>query len=162
MDRKKIEDALIESRYGDGTGADLSGPDVEAAKSEMAALDSLLSLSEDEPPRPGFDTRFFAQLEEMKRESQEAPSWIRRLTWILAPVGLAAAVLVVVQVNSSNLDKPNNDQLAIAMELELFEEYETVRELDVLEDFELLAQLTLEDLEVEPSEPADAEEVRVQ
>ena len=162
MDRKKIQDALIESRYGDGAGADLNGPEFEAAKSEMDALDSLLSLSEDEPPRPGFDTRFFAQLEEMKRESQEAPSWMRRLTWILAPVGLAAAALVVVQMSSSNLENPSEDQLAIAMELELFEEYETVRELDVLEDFELLAQLTLDDLEAEPSEPADAEEVRVQ
>ena len=92
----------------------------------------------------------------------EAPSWIRRLTWILAPVGLAAAALVVVQMSSSNLENPSDDQLAIAMELELFEEYETVRELDVLEDFELLAQLTLDDLEAEPSNPADAEEVRVQ
>ena len=60
------------------------------------------------------------------------------------------------------MENPNEDQLAIAMELELFEEFETVRDLDVLEDFELLAQLTLEDLEAEPSEPADAEEVRVQ
>ena len=128
----------------------------------MDALDSLLSLSEDEPPRPGFDTRFFAQLEEMKRENEEAPSWFRRLAWILAPVGLAAAALVVVQMSGTNLENPNEDQLAIAMELELFEEFETVRELDVLEDFELLAQLTLEDLEAEPSEPADAEEVRVQ
>ena len=162
MDQKKIQDALMESRYGDGTGADLTGPEFESAKSEMDALDSLLSLSEDEPPRPGFDTRFFAQLDEMKRESQEAPSWIRRLTWILAPVGLAAAALFVVQMGGSGLEKPSDEQLAIAMELELFEEYETVRELDALEDFELLAQLTLEELEAEPSEPADAEEVRVQ
>ena len=162
MDQKKIQDALIESRYGEGTSADLNGPEFEAAKSEMDALDSLLSLSEDEPPRPGFDTRFFAQLEEMKRESQEAPSWIRRLMWIMAPVGVAAAALIVLQTGGTNLEDVNDDQLAIAMELELFEDYETVRELDALEDFELLAQLTLEELEAEPSEPADAEEVRVQ
>ena len=162
MDQKKIQDALIESRYGEGTSADLNGPEFEAAKSEMDALDSLLSLSEDEPPRPGFDTRFFAQLEEMKRESQEAPSWIRRLMWIMAPVGVAAAALIVLQTGGTSLEDVNDDQLAIAMELELFEDYETVRELDALEDFELLAQLTLEELEAEPSEPADAEEVRVQ
>ena len=113
MDQKKIQDALIESRYGDGAGADLNGPEFEAAKSEMDALDSLLSLSEDEPPRPGFDTRFFAQLEEMKRESQEAPSWFRRLVWILAPVGVAAAALVVVQMSGTNLENPNEDIMAL-------------------------------------------------
>ena len=33
-----------------------------------AALDRLLSVDDGEPPRPGFDTRFFARLEEQKRQ----------------------------------------------------------------------------------------------
>ena len=161
MDQKKIQDALLESRYGEGTDADLNAPEFQEAKSEMDTLDAMLALSEDEPPRPGFDTRFYAQLEEMKREAEEAPNWIRRLMWVLAPVGFAAAALMVVQSGVVSSD-PTDEQLAIAMDLELFEEYETVRELDTLEDFELLAQLTLDDLEAEPSEAADPDEVRVQ
>jgi hypothetical protein len=53
-------------------------------------------------------------------------------------------------------------QLAIAMELELFEDFETVRELDTLEDFELIAQLTLDELDAEPSEAGQPDEVRFQ
>lgn len=161
MDQKKIQDALLESRYGEGADADVNAPEFQAAKSEMDALDAMLALSEDEPPRPGFDTRFYAQLEEMKREADEAPSWSKKLLWWLAPAGLAAAVLLVVQTGVSPSDM-TDDQLAIAMELELFEDFETVRELDTLEDFELIAQLTLDELDAEPSEAGQPDEVRFQ
>ena len=161
MDQKKIQDALLESRYGEGADADVNAPEFQAAKSEMDALDAMLALSEDEPPRPGFDTRFYAQLEEMKREADEAPSWSKKLLWWLAPAGLAAAALLVVQTGVSPSDM-TDDQLAIAMELELFEDFETVRELDTLEDFELIAQLTLDELDAEPSEAGQPDEVRFQ
>ena len=161
MDQKKIQDALLESRYGEGTDADVSAPEFQAAKSEMDALDAVLAFSEDEPPRPGFDTRFYAQLEEMKSGAHEAPSWSKRLLWWLAPVGLAAAALLVFQTGITP-DNMTDDQLAIAMELELFEDFETVRELDTLEDFELIAQLTLDEVEPEPSEAGQPDEVRFQ
>lgn len=162
MDQKKIQDALLESRYGEGTDADVNAPDFQASKSEMDALDAMLAFSEDEPPRPGFDTRFFAQLEEMKREAEEAPSWSKKLLWWLAPAGLAAAAALFVFQTGTPVNDMTDDQLAIAMELELFEDFETVRELDTLEDFELIAQLTLDELETEPSEAGQPDEVRFQ
>lgn len=105
-----------------------------------AALDRILALDEDQPVRPGFDTRFFARLEEHKREARRPRAW-RRWTIGLATLSAAAAALVMVVLPVGKETPMSPQELALVMDLELLEDYELVRDLEVIEAFETLAQL---------------------
>lgn len=112
------------------------------------ALDRLLAVDEDEPPRPGFDTRFFARLDEHRAASQR-PRWLPRLGLALGGFAAAAAVaLFVVTRPGGLLERPSQEELAMAMELELLEDLELVANLEVVEAYEALAAVL-------PNEPAD-------
>ena len=137
-------------------------PSAQAIEREVLALDAALNLDEDQPVRPGFDTRFFARLEDQKKEAV-APSvgiW-QRLRWALAPVVMVgAAASVVLFVDTTPQPSTMDPDLQLALELELLEDYEVVEQLDELEELELLAQLSLDDFD--DLESSDNGKVRMQ
>lgn len=102
--------------------------------SDDKSLDTLLAADVDEEMRPGFDTRFQARLAEHKARGA------RRRVWGLA-FGLSAAVAVAIAVISTRPAKEPDAAtgLAIALEYELYENYDVVRDLPDLETLELLA-----------------------
>jgi len=175
MDRKELDGLLLDERYeGNATSEnEVDDAAYAEAKSEFEALNSLLEFSEDEPPRPGFDTRFYAQLKDVQQTPEpEEANWLERLVWLLLPIG---ALVVVAMTISSSTDVfeaiSSSRDMGLAMELELLEDYEIVRDLqeveqdlDEVEHFEFIAQLNLGDLEgLEPfGDDADSEEVRIQ
>lgn len=126
--------------------ADCGAYDLQAQK-----LNRLLDLDEDVEPRPGFDTRFFARLEELKtqRANKETASWWRRWpVWVAAAslsVSAAAAVMLLGVPAPTTLSLEND--LALAMDLEMLEELDLVRQLDAVEAYEVLALLELDDLD---------------
>src|SRR3954462_12009304 len=65
-----------------------------AVQADHAALDRVLALDEPAVPRSGFDTRFFARLEQEKASQQRGRSR-RRFIWALLPVGAAAAAALL-------------------------------------------------------------------
>ena len=83
MDRNEIDELLIEERYGGGeSNGSPQGPDAELyqqAKTEADVLDGMLAWSDDEPPRPGFDTRFYARLKDVQEQPEKKPSRWQRL-----------------------------------------------------------------------------------
>lgn len=101
MDPKKLQDALLDERYGEGADQDSQGPGYEAAREAFDELNELLALSEAEPPRPGFDTRFYARLNELKGEGKKTQGFVQkylsRTFWWLAPAGALAAALLVMR-----------------------------------------------------------------
>jgi hypothetical protein len=95
------------------------------------ALNKLLAADGDEEPRPGFDTRFRARLAEMKTKKT-------RRAWALGLVsalGAAAAIAIAVVPRAEQQHDP---ALEIAMEYELLENYDIVKDLPAIE---VLAQL---------------------
>lgn len=107
-------------------------------------LDDLLAADADQPPRPGFDTRFFARLEEQKAAAEKRPSWWR---WsVVGLAGAAAAAGLVVALNAGPTTAIERD-LQLAMDLELIEELELLKQLEEVEALEVLAQVDLAELE---------------
>jgi hypothetical protein len=112
-------------------------------------LDELLSTDADEPPRPGFDTRFFARLDEEKqRQTSRGERSRLRFLWALVP--LAAGVAIALVRSPAPPPPPGelaHEDLALAMDLELVEELPMLRQLDELEAYEVLSQLNEDELE---------------
>lgn len=111
------------------------------ARSE--SLDRVLALDDTTPPGPGFDTRFFARLDEERTARKRRGLW--RWAWALVPVGVAAGLALMRAPAAPPPDRdptmpladlPQGD-IALMMELELVEELEVVERLDELEAFEL-------------------------
>ena len=101
------------------------------------ALDQLLAVDTDEEPRPGFDTRFHARLAEMKTKKTRGRAWL----FGLAGAAVAVAIAVAVVPREHTHDTAQTEGLEIAMEYELLENYDVVKD---LEDVEVLAQLEQE------------------
>ena len=164
MDRNEIDELLIEERYGGGesNGSPL-GPDAELyqqAKTEADVLDGMLAWSDDEPPRPGFDTRFYARLKDVQEQPEvEDSSWVDRLIWLLLPIGALVLVAITLSSGSDVFEAVTQSRdMGLAMELDLLENYDVVRDLEEVEHFEFLAQLDLTDLEaVDRLEPGGVE-----
>ncbi len=99
-------------------------------KPETDPLDTLLAADADEEPRPGFDTRFRARLEEQK--GRQARRGLR--LWFLA-LGAAAATAAAIAVSFivPNTTDEAQTALEIAYEMELYEDYDVVADLEVLE-----------------------------
>jgi predicted anti-sigma-YlaC factor YlaD len=142
-----------------------------AVHAQHAALDRVLALDEPAVARPGFDTRFFARLEQEKAGLQRARAR-RRFVWALLPLcaGAAAALLVTprpapvatpapqsVQPDALSASTPapeiEPDDLSLAMDLELVEDIDVVQKLDELEDFDVLSQVDADELERMAKEP---------
>ena len=121
-----------------------------AFKEETLALNALLFLDEESPPRPGFDTRFFARLEEVKTIEQ-TPLITRLLSpfriWALAAAVCAAVLVLVVEPTMTPPDPLIDPDISLAMELDMIEDLEVLAHLDEIEDFDVIEQLNLDDFE---------------
>lgn len=147
----QAREALSTARYQPG------GPDATtrahvdecAGCREFAArfptLDHVLEVDVAIEPRPGFDTRFFARLDDVR-----TPRRTRRpLAWILGAAGASTVGLAVVGlVLLSRPEAPApRDDLALAADLDLVEDLEMLRRLDEVEAFALLSRLDPTELE---------------
>ncbi len=99
-------------------------------KPETDPLDALLATDADEEMRPGFDTRFHARLAEHK--AQRARRGFR--VWVMS-LGAIAATAAAIAVAIIVPDKTDEAQAAleIAYEMDLYEDYDVVADLEVLE-----------------------------
>jgi hypothetical protein len=140
-----------------------------AVQAQHAALDRVLALDEPAPARPGFDTRFFARLEQEKAGLQRARAR-RRFVWALLPLCAAGAAALLVTTRPAPVPAPlpqsgqpdaaptstseiEPDDLSLAMDLELVEDIDVVQKLDELEDFDVLSQVDADELERIAKEP---------
>ena len=152
MDREDLDELLIEERYGGEPSEPLEGADQEQyvqAKAEADMLDGMLAWSDDEPPRPGFDTRFYARLKDVQEQPDvEDSSWIDRLIWLLVPIGALVLVAITLSSGTDVFEAVTQSRdMGLAMELDLLENYDVVRDLEEVEHFEFLAQLDLSELD---------------
>ncbi len=149
MQCKEALQAILDAQY---EGREPPAEAVEALKREdcrallerSRKLDALLALNDAHEPGPGFDTRFFAKLEEHKQGKRHPflPALFGTLT-----VGAATAAVLAVTVTSSPpsvAPEHSVDEIAMIRDLELLEEYEVVEKLDEVETFELLAAVNAE------------------
>lgn len=122
--------------------------DCRAFRARSGRLDDLLDADEGAVPRPGFDTRFFARLAELKTGQRARASgvmgWLR---WVIAAVPVAAAAAMLLLAPGPGAAPGLEGDLPLAMELELLEEMEILRSLDELEAYEVLAQLDIAEME---------------
>ena len=111
------------------------------------ALEVSLQSMENVSAGPGFDTRFFARLQEQKQQKQaaRAVSWTRRLWWALLPL-TAASVAGVLVYQRSQAERETTDA-AVAADMELLQDLPVVEQLDQLEDYEVLANVDVSDFE---------------
>lgn len=161
-----------------GYGADEAEPELRAhlaqcaacraVQAQHAALDRVLALDEPAVARPGFDTRFFARLEQEKTSAQRVRAR-RRFVWALLPLCAAAGAALLFTARPASLTPPvpadvrpavatpaaeiEPDDLSLAMDLELVEDIDVVQQLDELEDFDVLSQVDADELERVAKEP---------
>lgn len=147
----QVREQLAGRRYGQVLSTDAHGHrDVCVVCQGFACagekLDALLSLDEPQEPRPGFDTRFFARLAEVKAAEAAQPKASLWRWWLvgLVPLGAAAALVLLIQRPG---EPAFENELALAVELELLESYEVVKELEDVEAYEVLAFVDLADIE---------------
>ena len=156
----RCEDAreqLSEARYGGAQPAALEEhlagcSECRAAQAAQLALDGWLANDESAVARPGFDTAFFARLEQERAEAQRR-RWTR-LGFLLLPVA-AAVALVVLRQAAPDAPAPEaalppelaREDLELAVDLELVEDLEVVQHIDELEAFDTLADVDEDELE---------------
>ncbi len=134
---------LTTTRY-DGAGTLLEEhlvtcPQCAAVAQRTRELDALLDADAPQEPRPGFDTRFFARLDELRQsKTARRPSWL----WYLAYAGAAASITMgaVALVGRGPSLPPERDRELVA-NLELLEDEPLLRHLDDVEAYEVLAQV---------------------
>jgi hypothetical protein len=134
---------------------------------EFARADTRLEdiLNTDEPvaPRPGFDTRFFSMLEEVKtgrtaRSSSTSSAvidWFRRWRWALVGASLTVASAVALVARQPHEQPSDADELArigaqdlgVARDIEMIQDLDLVQKLQDVETYEMLAKIDLDDLE---------------
>ena len=121
-----------------------------AFKQNTSALDAFLAADEPASPRPGFDTRFYAQLNELKSQESQPPlrQLLSRARWWFAGAAVTcSAVLTLFLVQPTALHEGDfNADMPLAMELDLIEDLDLLAHLEEAEDFEILNQLQLGDL----------------
>jgi hypothetical protein len=141
-----------------------------ALQTRHAALDRVLALDEPATPCPGFDTRFFARLEQEQATTRRGRAR-RRFVWALVPLCAAAAVALLLtprpasapghvprdgqhpDVAPAPTAQIEPDDLSLAMDLELVEDIDVVQQLDELEDFDVLSAVDADELERIAKEP---------
>jgi hypothetical protein len=107
------------------------------------ALDAILATDVDETPRPGFDTRFFARLAELRHKDSRP----HRLAWALGTFAATTAAFIAFVALHDVRHVGFAEEIDLAVNLELAEDLELVSHLDDAEAFEVLAQLDAEELE---------------
>jgi anti-sigma factor RsiW len=148
--------ALLEARYELERSAELTAHLAEcrecaALDAHDGALDSWLALSEAVVTRPGFDTRFFARLEQEKSRARQR-RWLR-WAWALVPAAAAAAALLWLRpvpapgVAGALPVEVAPDDVALAVDLELVEQLEVAGKLDEVEAYDVLSELDDGELE---------------
>lgn len=115
--------------------------------SRSAALDRALAVDSTVEPRPGFDTRFFAKLDEARGRRSPRPG--HALAWILGAAGASTVgTAVVLLALAARPDAPvPPDDLALAEDLDLVEDLEMLQRLDEVEAFALLSRMDPAELE---------------
>ncbi len=139
-------------------------------QSASATLNSLLALDEEQQPRPGFDTAFFARLKDVQNAPVTSPIVaLRRWLWpaVLGCMTVAGMLLfwggglvgnhsagdLEHQIASASptrfegLNLPPSEDFEMLAELDVLQEYEVLERLEEIEEFELLAEVDLEELE---------------
>jgi predicted anti-sigma-YlaC factor YlaD len=143
----EAREALAAARYGGEPVAATVQAHVEACAAcrvlsvRAAALETALAADVALEPRPGFDTRMFARLDELRRRRT------RLSRWVLGAVGLAAMGTAAVLWVRSPGSGGSPDDLALAADLELVEDLDLLRRFDEVEAFAVLSQLDPADLE---------------
>jgi hypothetical protein len=129
-----------------------------AIAGEQRALDTLLALDQPHQPGPGFDTRFFARLDDERTASKNKRALfsVRMWLWALVPVAAGVALLMLPKADKppaappeahappalmEALGEAEADDLELASEIELLEDIDVVQRLEELEDFELLGEI---------------------
>ena len=113
--------------------------------SRLSTLDRVLEVEAAIEPRSGFDTRFFARLDDARTPRSRRP-----FAWILGAAGASAvglAVVILVVATRPKVPEPRDD-LALVADLDLVEDLAMLRRLDEVEAFALLSQMDPADLEV--------------
>jgi hypothetical protein len=98
------------------------------------ALDRLLTLDTAEEAGPGFDTRFFARLAEERR----AKVSYRPRFWRAGIAALATVAASLLWVLWPSHERMGMEDIEVAANLELLQNYEVIAHLDELEAFEAL------------------------
>jgi predicted anti-sigma-YlaC factor YlaD len=114
--------------------------DCRAFEARSHVLERVLAVDAGTEPRPGFDTRFFARLDEIKRS--------RRRRWLLLGLGssaLAAAAGWMVFVRSPRQEPA--DDVELAANLEMVEDLDLLKRLDEVEAYAALSRLDPADVE---------------
>lgn len=115
-----------------------------ALQAQRFSLDALLDRHEPPTPRPGFDTRFFARLEEERKRTARS-RWLR-WSWALVPAAAAAALATFHAPPAAEPELPP-EELGLVMDLPLVEELPLLQQLDEVEAFEALGELDDAELE---------------
>lgn len=150
---KEALQAVLDARY---EGREPPAAALEALKRDecrellerATKLDALLGLDEPHEPGPGFDTRFFAKLEEQKSRGRRG---LFAGAFATLTVGAAAAAVLALTtfgtIAEGPIDGATDPEVALMRDLELLEAYDVVEKLDEVETFELLAALDPETLD---------------
>lgn len=157
MTCKDLQEALTDAQYSEQPltselEAHLrSCASCEAFKHSASALDAFLAVEEPAPPRPGFDTRFYARLNEVK--AQESRPNLRQLLsrarwWFTGAAVTCTAVLTFFIIQPIPVHEGGFTQdMPLAMELDLIEDLDLLAHLEEAEDFDVLTRLQLGDLD---------------
>jgi len=110
-------------------------------ESLAAALDKISGLDAT-GPSTGFAGQFWERFENEKRAGigQRFLDWVRQPA-VLVGAGAAACLLVVAIFAIPRTVEPSETEKVIASHMELFADYEVIKNLDILEDFECIEAL---------------------
>lgn len=152
----EAQEALLGQRYGGATPTDVAAhvstcPLCATAAQRATALDAILALDPDEPPRPGFDTAFFAHLDAVKQSTASRKVGWRGAwaAWALAGACAVLLGLLALRHPWSNHWGPLDIELALNLDL-LQEDLGFMRKLDDVEAYEVLSKLGPEDTSLAP------------
>lgn len=157
MQCERAQMLLNEARYGAEASPELrehvaSCPACRVVARRDVDLDRVLARLPSMEPGPGFDTRFFARLDDEKKRTRRS-RYVPAL-WALLPLAAAAAVFLVrTRPVKPPVSVPPREALALTRDLELVQNLDVLRNLDELQDYQLLDQLDDRDLSRLAEEP---------
>ena len=155
MKEEELKEKWLELKYSENaSGAQLDElrqhEKFTHIEAESKELDEWLSLEEDAPLRPGFDTRFYALLKQ-EQEGGKQTHWLELLQRWFLPTGLVAAGLIVAFVALNPGDSENNlsnEDMEVAMEMEMYEEeLSLLQQMEDIEAYEVLAAADIADFD---------------
>ena len=158
MQCTEIQEALLEAQYNSQPMPSamqehvISCDACQALQAASQDLNAILAL--DNAPhalRPGFDTRFFARLEELKEAeaNKGLKGFFGKFQWWITGAMAGATALALVMITQPTLqeDVLFDPDLTLAMELEMVEDLDLLAQLEEVEDFDIVAQLNVTELD---------------